>query len=192
MVEGQAWATAFQSYMFSCLLGMEVQCVNASYKFWSIGKENPLFLVMVEVVRFRRKRLQFGQFSPARNGFSLFIFSRPEFNIRHRLVCFFWFLSSFLSSIFLCFFPAARSSISDIVFFIFVSLLLASHSFRLTISGWLCSFNSNLLRRSTLINLTPSSRYLSTGRRSNLCAKLCRHTGQVVLYKKGRSLYVRR
>ena len=77
-------------------------------------------------------------------------------------------------------------------FFIFVSLLLASHSFRLTICGWLCSFNSNLLRRSTLINLTPSSRYLSTGRRSNLCAKLCRHTGQVVLYKKGRSLYVRR
>ena len=32
--------------------------MNASYKFWSVGRENPLFLVMVELVRFRRKRLQ--------------------------------------------------------------------------------------------------------------------------------------
>ena len=40
-------------------------------------------------------------------------------------------------------------------FFIFVSLLLASHSFRLTICGWLCSFNSNLLRRSTFSQFIP-------------------------------------
>ena len=31
----------------SLLLGMEVQCVNASYKCCSVGKDNPLLLVMV-------------------------------------------------------------------------------------------------------------------------------------------------
>ena len=98
--------------MFSCLLGMEVQWVNASYKFWSIGKENPLFFVMVELVRFRRKRLQFGQFSPARTVF-LYLFSAALSSISDIVlfasfdfVIFFVILSSFFS-IFLCFFPTS-------------------------------------------------------------------------------------
>ena len=179
--------------MFSCLLGTEVQCVNAPYKFWSVGKDNPLFLVMVELICFRKDIFNSDNFLRLERFFSIYFqplwVQSPTSSCLLLLI----FVIFFVIDYHLFFSPAAWSSISEIDFFkIFFSLLLASHSFRLTICGWLCSFNSNLLRRSTLINLTPSSRYLSTGRRSNLCAKLCRHTGQVVLYKKGRSLYVRR
>ena len=191
MVEGQAWATAFQSYMFSCLLGMEVQWVNAPYKFWSVGKDNPLFLVMVELICFRKDIFNSDNFLRLERFFSIYFqplwVQSPTSSCLLLLIFVIFFVIDFSF-----FFPAALSWISGIVFFIFVSLLLASHSFRLTICGWLCSFNSKQLRRRTLINSSPSSRHLSTGRRSNLCAKLCRHTGQVVLYKKGKCLYVRK
>ena len=93
-------------------------------------------------------------------------------------------------------FSAARKSISGIIlsvsfdfslfFSLLLILLLASHSFRLSICAEFVRLNTNQLRRRILINLSPSSRHLSTGRRSNLCAKLCRHTGHDVLFKKGR------
>ena len=94
-------------------------------------------------------------------------------------------------------FSAARKSISGIIlsvsfdfslfFSLLLILLLASHSFRLSICAEFVRLNTNQLRRRILINLSPLfPRHLSTGRRSNLCAKLCRHTGHDVLFKKGR------
>ena len=87
--------------------------MNASYKFWSIGKENPLFLVMVELVRFRRKRVQFGQFSPARTVF-LYLFSAALSSISDIVLfaLFCHFVIFFLD--FSLFFP-------DIVFFLSLS-----------------------------------------------------------------------
>ena len=116
--------------MFSSLLCTEVQCVNASYKFWSVGKENPLFLVMVELVRFRRKRVQFGQFSPARTVF-LYLFSAALRSISD-IVLFasFDFCLLFCHRFFFVFSQPLAVESPTSFFFIFVSLLLASHSFR--------------------------------------------------------------
>ena len=143
-------------------------------------------------VFFYKVKGPFGQFSPARTVF-LYLFSAALSSISDIVLFASFDFVIFFVVDFSLFFPSrSQFNLRHRFFLSFVSLLLASHSFRLTICGWFCSFNSNLLRRSTLINLTPSSRYLSTGRRSNLCANLCRHTGQVVLYKKGRCLYVRK
>ena len=106
--------------------------MNAPDKVWSVGKENPVFLVMVELVRFRRRHLQFGQFSPARTVF-LYLFSAALSSISD-IVLFasFNFVIFFLIVFFWFFFPqpiVQSPTSSCLLLLIFVFFFVIDFSF---------------------------------------------------------------